>query len=139
MLNTKHKILSAPPQQRSCRAQFGAEAPLVPTVASLSLIPAVFNWWFLGVLDGGRVCHVGSWPCALENVTMQLTKNVALFSLAAIFYYLIGYNLMYPLGTWVTAFFLESGARQFTKQSALRRMRRMIMAMRPPVQISSSN
>jgi Amt family ammonium transporter len=31
---------------------------------------------------------------------MQLTKNVALFSLAAIFYYLIGYNLMYPLGTW---------------------------------------
>ncbi|PWR02766.1 ammonium transporter [Meridianimarinicoccus roseus] len=35
-----------------------------------------------------------------KNVTMQLTKNVALFSLAAIFYYLIGYNLMYPLGDW---------------------------------------
>ncbi|MDO6726899.1 MAG: ammonium transporter [Cognatishimia sp.] len=35
-----------------------------------------------------------------KNVTMQLTKNIALFSLAAIFYYLIGYNLMYPLGTW---------------------------------------
>lgn len=35
-----------------------------------------------------------------KNVTMQLTKNMALFSLAAIFYYLIGYNLMYPLGTW---------------------------------------
>ncbi|MBY6090394.1 ammonium transporter [Maritimibacter alkaliphilus] len=35
-----------------------------------------------------------------KNVTMQLMKNVALFSLAAIFYYLIGYNLMYPLGTW---------------------------------------
>ncbi len=35
-----------------------------------------------------------------KNVTMQLTKNVALFSFAAIFYYLIGYNLMYPLGTW---------------------------------------
>ena len=35
-----------------------------------------------------------------KNVTMQLTKNVALFSLAAIFYYLIGYNLMYPLGNW---------------------------------------
>ncbi len=35
-----------------------------------------------------------------KNVTMQLTKNVALFSLAAIFYYLIGYNLMYPLGAW---------------------------------------
>jgi len=35
-----------------------------------------------------------------KNVTMQLTKNVALFSLAAVFYYLLGYNLMYPLGAW---------------------------------------
>ncbi|MEM9268139.1 MAG: ammonium transporter, partial [Pseudomonadota bacterium] len=35
-----------------------------------------------------------------KNVTMQLTKNIALFSLASIFYYLIGYNLMYPLGSW---------------------------------------
>ena len=35
-----------------------------------------------------------------KNVTMQLMKNVALFALAAIFYYLIGYNLMYPLGSW---------------------------------------
>ena len=35
-----------------------------------------------------------------KNVAMQLTKNMGLFSLAAIFYYLIGYNLMYPLGTW---------------------------------------
>ena len=37
-----------------------------------------------------------------KNVAMQLTKNVALFSLATVFYYLIGYNLMYPLGTWAT-------------------------------------
>ncbi|NRB35891.1 MAG: ammonium transporter [Rhodobacteraceae bacterium] len=37
-----------------------------------------------------------------KNVTMQLIKNISLFSLAAIFYYLIGYNLMYPLGTWMT-------------------------------------
>ena len=37
-----------------------------------------------------------------KNVTMQLTKNIALFSLASVFYYLIGYNLMYPLGTWAT-------------------------------------
>ncbi|MDO6478843.1 ammonium transporter [Shimia thalassica] len=35
-----------------------------------------------------------------KNVAMQLTKNMALFGLASIFYYLIGYNLMYPLGTW---------------------------------------
>lgn len=36
-----------------------------------------------------------------KNVSMQLTKNISLFSLAAIFYYLIGYNLMYPGGNWL--------------------------------------
>eukprot|EP00873_Tetraselmis_striata_P031886 jgi/Tetstr1/452150/TSEL_039186.t1 len=35
-----------------------------------------------------------------KNVSMQLLKNISLFSLAAIAYYLIGYNLMYPLGNW---------------------------------------
>lgn len=35
-----------------------------------------------------------------KNVAMQLTKNISLFSLAAIFYYLIGYNLMYPGDGW---------------------------------------
>jgi len=35
-----------------------------------------------------------------KNVSMQCTKNIALFSLAAIGYWLIGYNLMYPLGNW---------------------------------------
>jgi Amt family ammonium transporter len=31
-----------------------------------------------------------------KNVTMQLTKNIALFSTAAIMYWLVGFNLMYP-------------------------------------------
>ena len=31
-----------------------------------------------------------------KNVTMQLTKNIALFSIAGIMYWLIGFNLMYP-------------------------------------------
>ncbi|MEM9105561.1 MAG: ammonium transporter [Pseudomonadota bacterium] len=35
-----------------------------------------------------------------KNVSMQLTKNVGLFSLAAIMYYLIGFNLMYPGDGW---------------------------------------
>ena len=35
-----------------------------------------------------------------KNVTTQLTKNISLFSLAAIAYYVVGYNLMYPLGSW---------------------------------------
>ncbi|PLS23661.1 ammonium transporter [Neptunicoccus cionae] len=36
-----------------------------------------------------------------KNVTMQLTKNMALFGLACIFYYLIGFNLMYPGDAWI--------------------------------------
>src|SRR6056300_1854881 len=35
-----------------------------------------------------------------KNVTMQLTKNIALFALAAIAYYVVGYNLMYPGDGW---------------------------------------
>lgn len=35
-----------------------------------------------------------------KNTTMQLMKNVALFSIAAIMYYGIGYNLMYPGDGW---------------------------------------
>ena len=37
-----------------------------------------------------------------KNVAMQLTKNIALFSLAAIMYWLVGFNLMYPGDTgWI--------------------------------------
>ena len=35
-----------------------------------------------------------------KNTTMQLMKNIALFSIAAVMYYLIGYNLMYPGDGW---------------------------------------
>ncbi len=35
-----------------------------------------------------------------KNVAMQLTKNVTLFSIASLFYYLVGYNLMYPGDAW---------------------------------------
>src|SRR6056297_1169850 len=31
-----------------------------------------------------------------KNVTMQLTKNISLFSIAAIMYWLVGFNTMYP-------------------------------------------
>tara|TARA_R110002049_G_scaffold117332_3_gene270643 strand:- start:35212 stop:36519 length:1308 start_codon:yes stop_codon:yes gene_type:complete len=37
-----------------------------------------------------------------KNVTTQLTKNIALFALAAIMYWLVGYNIMYPGdGNWI--------------------------------------
>lgn len=36
-----------------------------------------------------------------KNVTTQLTKNIALFSLASIMYWLVGFNLMYPGDAWL--------------------------------------
>jgi len=35
-----------------------------------------------------------------KNTSMQLLKNISLFAIACIMYYLVGYNLMYPLGAW---------------------------------------
>lgn len=61
----------------------------------------------LFLMAGFLVMFMACGFCMLEaglvrskNTTMQLTKNVSLFSIAAIGYYVIGYNLMYPLGTW---------------------------------------
>ncbi|MEM7598957.1 MAG: ammonium transporter [Pseudomonadota bacterium] len=52
------------------------------------------------MLEGGLVRS--------KNASMQMTKNVALFSIAAIMYWLIGYNLMYPLGDWaIEGYFSE--------------------------------
>ena len=36
-----------------------------------------------------------------KNVTTQLTKNIALFSLSGIMYWLVGFNLMYPGDGWI--------------------------------------
>ena len=36
-----------------------------------------------------------------KNVATQLTKNIALYSLSAIMYWLVGFNLMYPGDAWI--------------------------------------
>ena len=38
-----------------------------------------------------------------KNVAMQLTKNIALFGIASIAYWAIGFNLMYPGDAWSIA------------------------------------
>ncbi|WP_028957007.1 ammonium transporter [Sulfitobacter sp. 20_GPM-1509m] len=61
----------------------------------LFLVGGFLVFWMaagFAMLEGGLVRS--------KNVTMQMTKNIALFSLAAIFYYLLGYNLMYPGDGW---------------------------------------
>ena len=66
----------------------------------------IFNS-LLFLMSGFLVMFMACGFCMLEaglvrskNTTTQLTKNIALFSIAAVGYYVLGYNLMYPLGTW---------------------------------------
>ncbi|MEM9349991.1 MAG: ammonium transporter [Pseudomonadota bacterium] len=85
----------------------------LPSLAVAQEAPAVSDevvWIFnslLFLIGGFLVFFMAAGFAMLEgglvrskNVTMQMTKNVALFSIAAIMYWLIGYNLMYPLGDW---------------------------------------
>ena len=93
--------------------RFGLTAALV-TLPQLSMAPAVdltptnadigyIFTTFMFLVTGFLVFFMGAGFAMLEaslvrgkNVVMQLTKNMALFSLASLFYYIIGYNLMYP-------------------------------------------
>ncbi|KJS41322.1 ammonium transporter [Roseovarius sp. BRH_c41] len=47
------------------------------------------------MLEGGLVRS--------KNVTMQMTKNIVLYSFATIMYWLVGFNLMYPGDGWLMA------------------------------------
>ncbi|CUH78405.1 ammonium transporter [Tropicibacter naphthalenivorans] len=91
-------LLALPTLGFAQEAEAAAEAvdtfPFIMT-SVLFLVGGFLVFWMaagFAMLEAGLVRS--------KNVTMQLTKNVALFSLASIFYYLIGYNLMYPLGDW---------------------------------------
>jgi Amt family ammonium transporter len=81
-----------------------AEAAAPTAVPTHSVF--VFNT-VLFLIGGFLVMFMAAGFCMLEaglvrtkNVAMQCTKNIGLFSIAAIGYWLIGYNLMYPLGNW---------------------------------------
>ena len=83
-------------------------------VAEPEVAPAVNNAFIFNTLlfliSGFLVFWMAAGFAMLEaglvrskNVTMQLTKNIALFSIAAIMYWLVGYNLMYPGDGWSIA------------------------------------
>ncbi|MEM8821687.1 MAG: ammonium transporter [Pseudomonadota bacterium] len=55
---------------------------------------------FLVMFMAAGFCMLEAGLVRSKNVAMQCTKNMALFSIAAVGYYVIGYNLMYPLGNW---------------------------------------
>ncbi len=79
------------------------EADVTPTNAELGFILTTFMFIVMGVLVFWMAAGFAMLEAGLvrsKNVTMQLTKNMALFSLAAVFYFVIGYNLMYPGDGW---------------------------------------
>ena len=79
------------------------EADVTPPNKEIGYILTTFMFLVTGFL----VMWMGAGFSMLEaglvrskNVAMQSLKNVALFAIAAIMYYLIGYNLMYPGDGW---------------------------------------
>lgn len=87
-------------------AALAQEADMTPPTGEIGYIFTTFMFLVTGFL----VMWMGAGFSMLEaglvrskNVTMQLTKNIALFAIAAIMYYLVGYNLMYPGDGWTIA------------------------------------
>ncbi|WP_293451905.1 ammonium transporter [Planktotalea sp.] len=79
------------------------EADTTPTNAEIGFIFTTFMFLVAGFLVFFMAAGFAMLEAGLvrgKNVTMQLTKNMGLFSIATIVYYLIGYNLMYPGDGW---------------------------------------
>ena len=79
------------------------EADATPTMQDIGFILNTFMFLVMGFLVFFMAAGFAMLEAGLvrgKNVTMQLTKNMALFSLASIFYYILGYNLMYPGDAW---------------------------------------
>ncbi|SLN22934.1 Ammonium transporter NrgA [Roseovarius litorisediminis] len=79
------------------------EADTTPLNADIGFIFTTFMFLVTGFLVFFMAAGFAMLEAGLvrgKNVTMQLTKNIALFSLASIFYYILGYNLMYPGDAW---------------------------------------
>jgi ammonium transporter, Amt family len=76
---------------------------LTPTNADIGYIFTTFMFLVTGFLVFFMAAGFAMLEAGLvrgKNVAMQLTKNMALFSLASLFYFIIGYNLMYPGEAW---------------------------------------
>ncbi len=115
-MKLRNALLAASVALMTPLAAFAQEAeeaadPLAEIAAALAASQAetifVFNT-LLFVISGVLVFWMAAGFAMLEagfvrskNVTMQLTKNIGLFSIAAFLYYLIGFNLMYPGDGWI--------------------------------------
>ncbi len=80
------------------------EADMTPPNSEIGYILTTFMFIVTGVLVFWMAAGFAMLEAGLvrsKNVTMQLMKNMALFSLAALLYYVVGYNLMYPGDGWM--------------------------------------
>lgn len=80
-----------------------AQDAISPAVSEIGFIFNTFMFLVAGFLVFWMAAGFAMLEAGLvrnKNVTMQLTKNIALFSLASIAYYIVGYNLMYPGDGW---------------------------------------
>lgn len=78
-------------------------ADTTPTNADIGFIFTTFMFLVSGFLVFFMAAGFAMLEAGLvrgKNVAMQLTKNMALFSLATLFFYILGYNLMYPGDAW---------------------------------------
>lgn len=85
---------------------FAQDAAASPAGTEVGFILNTFMFLVTGFLVmwmGAGFSMLESGLVRSKNVTMQLTKNIALFAIAAIMYYLIGYNLMYPGDAWMVS------------------------------------
>ncbi|MHA6346859.1 ammonium transporter [Roseivivax sp. CAU 1761] len=103
-------LLAAPglAQEAEAAAESAAAAPDVTPYIFTTLLFLVGGFLVFFMAAGFAMLEAGL--VRSKNVTMQLTKNIALFSLASIMYWLVGFNLMYPgdgwtIGGWLGALF----------------------------------
>ena len=79
------------------------EADVTPLNADIGFIFTTFMFLVSGFLVFFMAAGFAMLEAGLvrgKNVAMQLTKNMALFSLASLFFYILGYNLLYPGDGW---------------------------------------
>lgn len=94
----------------SLAQEAAAAAPAVDkTAATAANVDYVFNT-VLFLIGGFLVMWMAAGFAMLEaglvrtkNVAMQCTKNIALYSISGLMFWVVGYNLMYPGDGWIVA------------------------------------